>query len=219
MEYRRLRPLGLAALAFALSLAPAFAADRPSPLMPVDKAGGEDDAIEKRLEWFIDRRGLDDNADARLQRAQAVRHLRRQVANGVPALLASETWQALGPEGMTMLDWDMGNVVGRVTALAVDPADEGRMYLGAAAGGLWKTMNGGRDWTQLFDAIGTESIGSILLETGHPDHVWVGTGSVAGTRASRSVRKSRSGSSPRMSPHPPLRWGLACRSPSRPCAS
>jgi len=176
MEHRRLGPLAFATLALAFSFAPAFAADRPSPLMPVDKTDGEDEAIEKRLEWFIDTRGLDENPDARSQRARAVKHLQRQVANGVPALLASETWQAMGPETMTMLDWDMGDVVGRVTALAVDPANEGTMYLGAAAGGVWKTSNSGRVWTQLFDTIGTESIGSILMESGNPDHVWVGTG-------------------------------------------
>ena len=176
MEYRRLRPLVPAALAFVLSLAPAFAADRPSPLQPVDKSDGEDEQIEKRLEWFVNARGLDDNADARTRRAQAVAHLKRQVANGVPTLLASESWQALGPETMTMLDWDMGAVVGRVTALAVDPVEEGTMYLGAAAGGVWKTTNSGRSWVQLFDAIGTESVGSIVMENGNPDHVWVGTG-------------------------------------------
>src|SRR3954470_2538635 len=142
MAHRRLRPLFSAALAFALSFAPAFAADRPSPLQPVDKSDGEDEAIERRLEWFIDARGLDQNPDARIRRAAAVAHLKRQVANGVPALLASETWQALGPEGMTMLNWDMGNVIGRVTALAVDPGNEATMYLGAAAGGVWKTTNG-----------------------------------------------------------------------------
>jgi len=176
MEYRRIRPLVPAALAFVLSLAPAFAADRPSPLQPVDKSDGEDEQIEKRLEWFVNARGLDDNADARTRRAQAVAHLKRQVANGVPTLLASESWQALGPETMTMLDWDMGAVVGRVTALAVDPVEEGTMYLGAAAGGVWKTTNSGRSWVQLFDAIGTESVGSIVMENGNPDHVWVGTG-------------------------------------------
>ncbi len=176
MNHRRSGTLAFAALAFAFMFAPAFAADRPSPLLPVDKTDGEDEAIEKRIEWFVQARGLDENPDARTQRARAVRHLQSQVANAVPALLAAESWQALGPEGMTMLDWDMGHVIGRVTALAVDPADENTMYLGAAAGGVWKTTDGGQAWTQLFDAIGTESIGSILMESGNRDHVWVGTG-------------------------------------------
>ena len=85
MKHRRFRRRFFAALAFAFSLAPVFAADRPLPLLPVDKSDGEDEAIERRLEWFIDARGLDENPDARLRRAEAVEHLKRQVANGVPA--------------------------------------------------------------------------------------------------------------------------------------
>ena len=166
----------MGALLLALGFAPAFAADRPFLLQAGDKSGGEDEAIERRIEWFERARGLDEQADARSRRAAAVSVLRRQIATRVPALLAEQSWQPLGPDGMTMLNWDMGRVIGRVTALAVDPADESHLFLGAAAGGLWKSVDGGGSWTQLFDAIGTESIGSILLETGNPDHVWVGTG-------------------------------------------
>jgi photosystem II stability/assembly factor-like uncharacterized protein len=164
------------ALAFAGFFAAAHAADRPFLLQAGDKEGGEEEAIERRIEWFEQTRGLDENPQARAARARAVIQLREQVARGLPALLAEENWQPLGPDSMTMLDWDMGRVVGRVTALAVDPADESRIFLGAAAGGVWRTEDGGQNWTQLFDGIGTESIGSILLEAGNPDHVWVGTG-------------------------------------------
>jgi len=172
--FRYLR--GVAFLAAFASLAAAHAADRPLLLQAGDKENGEEEAIEKRIEWFEQARDLDENPQARTQRAREVTRLRDQVANGVPALLAAESWQPLGPDSMTMLDWDMGRVVGRVTALAVDPADESLIFLGAAAGGLWKTVDGGQNWVQLFDEIGTESIGSILLEAGNPDHVWVGTG-------------------------------------------
>ena len=53
MEYRRSGPLAFAALAFALWLAPTAAADRPSPLLPVDKSNGEDEQIQKRIECSI----------------------------------------------------------------------------------------------------------------------------------------------------------------------
>jgi len=141
-----------------------------------DKSGGEDDEIRERIEWFERARGLDEQGDARARRQQAVTALRDTLARGTPALLSSEAWLPLGPDGMSMLDWDMGRVAGRVTALAVDPANEATLYVGAAAGGLWKSGDGGGNWQQLFDQIGTESIGSILLENGAPDHVWVGTG-------------------------------------------
>jgi photosystem II stability/assembly factor-like uncharacterized protein len=176
MAFGRFRHLGGTALALILFAAAAPAADRPLLLQAGDKEQGEEEAIGKRLEWFERARGLDANPQARAQRASEVTKLRQQVARGIPALLADENWQPLGPDGMTMLDWDMGRVVGRVTALAVDPADDTLIYLGAAAGGLWKSVDAGNSWVQLFDQIGTESVGSILLEAGNPDHVWVGTG-------------------------------------------
>ncbi|HVT33712.1 MAG TPA: hypothetical protein VHE32_13770 [Rhodanobacteraceae bacterium] len=174
MKHDRLRD-AIAALALSTIALAAHAAHAPL-LEAGDKSEGEDEAIAERLEWFERARGLGEHAEARQLRAQQVTLLRRQVMGGMPALLAEESWQPLGPEGMTMLDWEMGNVIGRVTALAVDPADETHLFLGAAAGGLWKSVDGGASWTQLFDQIGTESIGSVLMEAGHPDHVWVGTG-------------------------------------------
>jgi photosystem II stability/assembly factor-like uncharacterized protein len=174
MKHDRLRAASCA-LALSMTAFAAHAAEVPL-LAAGDKSEGEEEAIARRLEWFERARGLDERADARQIRAQQVTLLRRQVTGGLPALLAEESWQPLGPEGMTMLDWEMGRVIGRVTALAVDPADETHLFLGAAAGGLWKSADGGASWTQLFDQIGTESIGSVLMEAGNPDHVWVGTG-------------------------------------------
>ena len=176
MALGRFRHAWIGALVCALAAMAAQAAERPLLLQAGDKSEGEDEAIHKRIEWFEETRGLDEFPDARTLRTREVSKLRRQVAAGMPALLADQSWQPLGPEGMTMLDWDMGRVIGRVTALAVDPADESHLFLGAAAGGLWKTVDGGVSWTQLFDQIGTESVGSILMETGNPTHIWVGTG-------------------------------------------
>jgi photosystem II stability/assembly factor-like uncharacterized protein len=153
-----------------------MAADAPLLLQQGDKRGGEDAEIRERIEWFREQRGLDRTVGAAALRAQAARRLGQALQRSVPPLIAREPWQPLGPDSMTMLDWDMGPVSGRVTALAVDPADENLLYLGAAAGGLWKSSDGGLHWKQLFDRIGTESIGSILMEAGNPDHLWVGTG-------------------------------------------
>ncbi|HSS06832.1 MAG TPA: hypothetical protein VLK83_06795, partial [Rhodanobacteraceae bacterium] len=100
----------MGALLLALGFAQAFAADRPFLLQAGDKTEGEDEAIEQRIEWFERARGLDEQADARSRRAAAVSVLRRQIATRVPALLAQESWQPLGPDGMTMLNWDMGRV-------------------------------------------------------------------------------------------------------------
>jgi photosystem II stability/assembly factor-like uncharacterized protein len=67
------------------------------------------------------------------------------------------------------------NIGGRVTALAAVPG--GPIYLGAAAGGVFKSVNGGANWTPVFDGPLVPSIGALALEPGGGgDVLWVGTG-------------------------------------------
>lgn len=77
-------------------------------------------------------------------------------------------WQYLGPT----------NISGRVTDVAVaEPRGETyTMYVGAAGGGVWKTVNEGVTWEPVFDAEITGSIGDIAIAPSDPDQVWVGTG-------------------------------------------
>src|SRR6185295_319784 len=77
---------------------------------------------------------------------------------------------------MTMLDWAMGRVTGRVVAVAVHPTDENVVYLGANTGGVWKTVDGGAFWTPVFDSVGTLAIGALAVDRNNGNVVWVGTG-------------------------------------------
>jgi hypothetical protein len=65
-----------------------------------------------------------------------------------------------------------GLVAGRMTALAVD----GRtIYAGAAAGGVWRSTDGGRTWVPVFDQQNGLSIGALAVDPA--DHsIWAGTG-------------------------------------------
>src|SRR2546430_11474315 len=49
-------------------------------------------------------------------------------------------------------------------------------YVGAAAGGGWKTTDGGDSWEAVFKDQPTASIGAIALAPSNPNLVWVGTG-------------------------------------------
>ena len=72
---------------------------------------------------------------------------------------------------------------GRITDLAVNPADPTEFYAAYASGGLWYTNNNGTSFTPVMDNSPTQNIGDIAVnwKTGT---IWVGTGEVNASRSS-----------------------------------
>jgi photosystem II stability/assembly factor-like uncharacterized protein len=139
--------------------------------------GDESWQIEQRQNWFEVTRGLRETAGATRLRAAAVNDLKlQQRVTRERHLAGGEVWQELGPSSMDMTDWGMGRVAGRLNAITPDPTDDDVVYIGSAAGGVWKTTNGGVDWTPMFDEVGTLPIGAITLDPANPNAVWAGTG-------------------------------------------
>ncbi|HJW32750.1 MAG TPA: hypothetical protein VJ505_05210 [Holophagaceae bacterium] len=65
---------------------------------------------------------------------------------------------------------------GRISAID-GVMEKGRLtlYVGAASGGIWKSMNSGTTWKPVFDKY-AQSIGAIKVDPKDPRTVWVGTG-------------------------------------------
>jgi photosystem II stability/assembly factor-like uncharacterized protein len=80
--------------------------------------------------------------------------------------LAQLQWRAIGPAVMG----------GRIDDIEVDERNSSTIYVGAASGGLWKTINAGTTWTPIFDRQGVSSIGDVALAPSNPEIVWLGTG-------------------------------------------
>src|SRR5436190_5635548 len=74
-------------------------------------------------------------------------------------------WRLVGPHR-----------AGRVTTVAGIPGKPAIYYFGTPGGGVWKTINGGRVWTPIFDAAHVASIGALALAPSNPDIIYVGTG-------------------------------------------
>jgi len=76
---------------------------------------------------------------------------------------------------------------GRVAAVAA-VKENGRLtvYVGAASGGVWKSMNGGTTFKPVFDKEPVQSIGAIAIDPSAPKTIWVGTGE-SWTRNSVSI--------------------------------
>lgn len=65
---------------------------------------------------------------------------------------------------------------GRVSDLAVNPANPSEYYVGVASGGLWKTENHGTTFKPIFDNQAVYSIGCLAMDPNNSNVVWVGTG-------------------------------------------
>jgi len=68
------------------------------------------------------------------------------------------------------------NIGGRITALEVDPDDKNIMYAGAAAGGLFKTADGGKTWIPKTDFFPSLSIGALKMDPKNSSVLYLGTG-------------------------------------------
>jgi len=93
-------------------------------------------------------------------------------------LAVPPTWTPIGPapipNGQTQLV--STPVSGRTTAIAVHPANPNIVYVGVAQGGVYRTTDGGLNWTPIFDAAASLAIGSIAIAPSQPETIYVGTG-------------------------------------------
>jgi photosystem II stability/assembly factor-like uncharacterized protein len=86
--------------------------------------------------------------------------------------------QSIAPMQLQALRWRFvgPNRGGRVLAVAGIPGDPDTFYFGAAAGGVWKTTNGGQTWSPLFEHESVSSIGALALAPSNPNIIYAGSG-------------------------------------------
>ena len=125
-----------------------------------NESAEEQDAVDN--DWFMLQRVYPhDDVDPILY--ENARAEIRQRALMKPATLAGQ-WKSIGPS----------NIGGRITSIALHPTNANIIYAGAAGGGVWKSLDGGVNWTNVFN--GSASIGSLILSPANPQVVYVGTG-------------------------------------------
>lgn len=103
-----------------------------------------------------------------------------------PDILSGLKWRGIGPAFTS----------GRISDIAINPANPAEYYVGAASGHMWKTVNNGTTFTPIFDNYGAYAIGSVVIDPNNPHVVWVGTGENTHQRAlgyGNGVYKSEDG--------------------------
>src|SRR5258705_197888 len=134
---------------------------RPGPF--ADRPGGVAESIRADPSfWFMAQRL---SGDGRIPVRARGRALAEVGARAGPAS-APGTWVGAGPL----------KVGGRATAVAVDPNDANRIWLGTAEGGVFRSDDAGVDWAPVFDGQTAAAIGSIAVHPADSNTVYVGTG-------------------------------------------
>jgi photosystem II stability/assembly factor-like uncharacterized protein len=65
---------------------------------------------------------------------------------------------------------------GRVSAIALDPADRFTYYVGLGTGGIMKTEDNGATFSAIFEREAVAAVGAVTVAPSNSRHVWVGTG-------------------------------------------
>lgn len=126
-----------------------------------EPAAGETAAIVARAKLWRQRHG-DPDAPTRLARAGFAARQRRAAA----AKDDEPGWVSLGPT----------DGAGRCTSVAPHPTRLGTVLVGAAGGGVWRTIDDGASWQPLTDELPDLAVGALVIAPSEPDVVYLGTG-------------------------------------------
>lgn len=102
---------------------------------------------------------------------------------------SSNAWSFIGPTGAPA-----GSGAGRLECIRFDPVDPNIMYVGAPAGGLWKSVDGGTTWNCLTDFLPAIGCSDVAIDPNNTNIIYMASGdNDAGDSPSIGVLKSTDG--------------------------
>ncbi len=144
------------------------------PLVKGKQKGEADDAgIADAFKWYWRQRtfGLGYIPEGALQKATAQREAMRSSGKGMSIQAAQPAWSLVGPD----------NIGGRINDIAINPYNPNTIFIGAANGGVWKTLDAGASWIPLTEQLQSVSMGSLAIDPNDTNIVYAGTGELPGT--------------------------------------
>jgi photosystem II stability/assembly factor-like uncharacterized protein len=109
---------------------------------------------------------------------------------------SAQEWRSIGPDhvsdgqtyGSNRID-----VIGRVSAIAIDPGDAKHILVGAAGGGIWESFDTGGTWKPRTDELPSLAIGAVAFDPSNAKRVYAGSGEGNGQVGGAGVYKSTDG--------------------------
>src|SRR6266849_5788550 len=149
--------------------------------------GEDENYLRAREEWFLQDRRLPDGSVGAGMRLKAIEYANQLLEDqrkmglvppegAVPPIegfLAPTVWTEIGPSPIAVPPpfpssifpfFGSPSIAVRVAAIAVNPLNKDVVYLGAAAGGVWKSTDGGAHWLPKTDTQLSLSTGSIAID-------------------------------------------------------
>jgi photosystem II stability/assembly factor-like uncharacterized protein len=158
------------------------------PTLQTPREGSENEASEElnllrgRAQWWFERHRGPDGAIPWNARGKALAQLAANARSGLLKVkgtgvasqgIEGDTWLPIGPSPIADGAY---SYAGRITALATVPGSPNVVYAGAAQGGVWKTTDGGANWTPLTDGQDSLAIGALAVDPSNTNVVYAGTG-------------------------------------------
>jgi hypothetical protein len=145
---------------------------------PLPNAGVESESEEeathadlayewRRLAWLDENGNVDYRAHQR-----AVRQREENVAH----FASLRDPQSYAPSPIQWVERGPDNIAGRTRSVLVHPTNPSLMFAGTVGGGIWKSTNGGTNWSLVDDKFRSLAIGCMAFDPSNPDVIYAGTG-------------------------------------------
>lgn len=142
-----------------------FSVQSPFIKNKIDTESFSDEKSEKKTEpseWFYTQRAYPYDDIPVEKYFDAV----EKKKNFPASLSASAPWNPIGPT----------NIGGRVNCITADPLNPNIIIIGAAAGGIFKTTNGGQNWSSKTDFAPALGMGCLEMDPNNSNIIYAGTG-------------------------------------------
>jgi len=119
---------------------------------------------------------------------------KNQMQQNSKAMMADQSnWSAIGPFTTTGTgSWSTGQA--RINTVIIDPNNASTWYVGAPAGGIWKSTDSGTTWLPMSDNLPQIGVSGIAIDHNDSNIIYIATGDDdAGDTTSVGVYKSTDG--------------------------
>ena len=91
-------------------------------------------------------------------------------------MLPTNSWEQVGPDNVPLQSNGSKRGIGRLNSIGFHPTDPNTLYVGAPAGGFWKSVDSGQNWTTTTDFLTNLGVSDIAVNPNNPDEIYIITG-------------------------------------------